>query len=191
VLPGFISIEIYKSIYPAKKTSDFISITWSLIYGVTITSVVLLFYTPPNLSIEDTSADPWPLLILLLLLIGSGIVVGLLRAGFRTFLFWLSNKIPILQKFEPDTQSIWAKVNRPGNEDWAIVFMSDGAIYRGYIKSYTFDPDATDQDFLLSDASRVNEDLSTVYQVTGQGVYLRLKDVNRIEFVKGELTESK
>jgi len=186
ILPGFISIEIYRSIYPAKKTSDFVSIAWSLIYGVAITSIVLLLYTPPNFNISDTSSTNRPPFVLLLLLIGSGITVGLFRAGFRAFRFWIANKKQVLQKFEPDTQSIWAKINRPGNEDWAIVFLTDGTIYRGYIKSYTFDPDASDQDFLLSDASRVKDDLTTIYQITGQGVYLRLKNVSRIELVKGE-----
>ena len=72
-----------------------------------------------------------------------------------------------------------------------MVFLNDGSIYRGYIKSYTFDPDATDQDFLLSEAVRVNEDLHPKYRITGQGVYLRTRDVRRIEFLKGEETDKR
>jgi len=123
---------------------------------------------------------------LLLLLIGAGIVVGLLRAGLRQVRFWLSQKTGWLDRIEPDSQSIWAVINGARNEDWAIVFLNDGSTYRGYIRKFTFDPDALDQDFLLSDASRVDEDLSERYPITGQGVYLRLKDVSRIEFLLGE-----
>jgi len=185
VLPGFISIEIYRAIYPAKKRSDFTSIAWSLVFGIAITSVVFLFYNPLGFKASESLSFSQLPLLLLILLVGAGIAVGLLRAGIRNVRFWIANKMRRLRKLEPDLQSIWAKINRPGNDDWAVVFLNDGSIYRGYIKSYTFDPDASDQDFLLSEASRVDEDLSTVYQVTGQGVYLRLKDVSRIEFLKG------
>ena len=42
--------------------------------------------------------------------------------------------------------------------DWAVVFTDDGAIYMGWIKEFTYYPDADDNDFLLSRARRLNED---------------------------------
>jgi hypothetical protein len=59
----------------------------------------------------------------------------------------------------PDPQSIWVKVNRPSN-DYAVVYVDDGSVYLGWIKDYTFDPDAEDNDFLLADAKRLDEQLS-------------------------------
>ena len=72
------------------------------------------------------------------------------------------------------------------NTNWATVFLSDGAIYLGWISKYTFNPDAVDQDFLLSNARRVDEQLSELYRVTGIGVYINTRDVKRIEFVEGD-----
>jgi len=74
------------------------------------------------------------------------------------------------------------KVNRPSN-DYAVVYVDDGSIYLGWIKDYTFDPDAEDNDFLLADAKRVDEQLKELYSITGRGVYLSTRNVKRIEFV--------
>lgn len=185
VLPGFLSIEVYRAIYPARRHSDFVSIAWSLIYGVAITAFVF-HWAGERFSTQLTGeSDILPIRILLIL-IGVGIAVGLLRAGLRKTRFWLSQKTDWLNRIEPDSQSIWAAINGSQNEDWAIVFLTDGSIYRGYRRRFTFDPDAVDQDFLLSDASRVDEQLAERYPITGQGVYLRLRDVSRIEFLLGE-----
>ncbi len=72
------------------------------------------------------------------------------------------------------------------NRDWAVVFLSDGAIYCGWIKEYSFEPDAENHDFLLTKAKRVNNHLKLNYTVDGLGVYLNTRDVKRIEFVKGQ-----
>jgi len=53
----------------------------------------------------------------------------------------------------------------------------------GWIKDFTFDPDAEDNDFLLADAKRVDDQLTAQYIVTGRGVYLNTRDVKRIEFI--------
>ncbi len=190
VLPGFIAIEIYGSIYPAKRRSDFFSVAWSLIFGISITFVVLYFYQPLDFAISGKTTLAQPSLILLLLLVAAGVVVGLVWVGIRWTRFWIANRMARLRWLAPSPQSVWAKINQVGNQDWAVVFMKDSAIYRGYIKSYTYDPDAADQDFLLSDAYLVRRDLTNIYQITGQGVYLKLNNVSRIEFVQRENREN-
>jgi hypothetical protein len=65
-----------------------------------------------------------------------------------------------------------------------VVYLDDGSIYLGWIKDFTFDPDADDNDFLLADAKRVDDQLAEKYAVTGRGVYLNTRNVKRIEFVK-------
>jgi len=64
------------------------------------------------------------------------------------------------------------------------VYLDDGAIYLGWIKEYTFDPDVESNDFLLAGAKRVDDNLNTTYLVNGQGVYLNTRNVKRIEFVR-------
>lgn len=176
---------MYRAIYPARRSSDFVWIAWSLIYGVALTAFIFHWAGDqfPSQSTGDSGVPP---VGLLLVLIGAGVGIGLFRAGLRKARFWLSQRIKWLERIEPDSQSIWAAVNRTQNEDWAVVFLNDGSIYRGYIRRFTFDPDTADQDFLLSDASRVEEDLTERYSITGQGVYIRLRDVSRIEFLIGE-----
>jgi hypothetical protein len=98
----------------------------------------------------------------------------------------VSGRFQWLQFVAPDVQSIWAKVNGTRSSDWAVVFTDDGATYMGWIKEFTYYPDADDNDFLLSQAKRLKEDGSLLYEIDGQGVYLNTRNVKRIEFVKGE-----
>jgi hypothetical protein len=56
----------------------------------------------------------------------------------------------------------------------------------GWIKEFTYAPDAQDKDFLLSRARRLNADGSVQYEVDGQRVHLSTRNVKRIEFVRGE-----
>jgi Family of unknown function (DUF6338) len=74
------------------------------------------------------------------------------------------------------------EVNQQSTE-YAVIYLDDGAIYLGWIKEYTFVPDAESNDFLLAGARRVDEHLNTIYLVNGQGVYLNTRNVKRIEFV--------
>ncbi len=99
---------------------------------------------------------------------------------------FLSDKVRLLGFIAPDVQSIWAKVNQAHSTDWAVIFTDDGAIYMGWIEEFTYDPDAEDNDFLLSAAERLNDDFTSRYKVDGQGVYLNTKNVKRIEFVRGD-----
>jgi hypothetical protein len=116
--------------------------------------------------------------LLLAGLLGGALLIGLYRARFLVAAYWQ----PRFEGIAPDPQSIWIKVNRPSN-DYAVVYVDDGSIYFGWIKDYTFDPDAEDNDFLLADAKRVDEQLAEKYSVTGRGVYLNTRNVKRIEFL--------
>jgi len=110
-------------------------------------------------------------------LLGGAVLIGFYRARFLVAAYW-----PRFEGIAPDPQPIWVKVNRPSN-DYAVVYLDDGSIYFGWIKDYTFDPDAEDNDFLLADAKRVDEQLTEKYAITGRGVYLNTRNVKRIEFL--------
>ncbi|HEX8816593.1 MAG TPA: DUF6338 family protein [Terriglobales bacterium] len=183
VMPGFIALQLYRAKYPVKGLSEFLQVSWCLIYGIALAGVVRWtdgrFFHGSLHSAE--SGFPWLRFIVALAI--SGLLLGSLLIGIRWARFELARTYARLRALEPDPQSIWAKVNRPSNE-YAVVYLDDGSIYLGWIKEYTFDPDAESNDFLLADAKRVNEQLNTIYLINGQGVYLNTRNVKRIEFVE-------
>ena len=184
VMPGFVALHLYRAKYPVKGLSEFLQVAWSLIYGVVLASLVRSLddnCLAGKLHSEDGGIPALPFILALMV---AGVAWGLALIGFRWLRFTLAKRIPTLHAIAPDEQSVWAKVNEP-SDDWAVVYLDDNSIYGGYVKGYAFDPDAEDNDFLLSDAKRVNQDLSEIYSITGAGVYLNTKNVKRIEFVKG------
>lgn len=193
ITPGFLAIALYRRKYPARKDSDFHLIAWSLVYGVLILAAVRFLdravlhgvlgseaclqgsnaKVPPPINLRFPAA-----------LLFTGVIAAALSIAWREVAFRLSAKYSCLGWLAPDHLTIWAQVNKDSNQDWAVVFLNDGAIYIGQIKHWTFDPNAEHQDFLLSKAQRVNEDLKVIYEVTGRGVYLNTRDVLRIEFTR-------
>ncbi len=185
-MPGFLALHIYRSVYPVKGLSEFLQAAWSLIYGVVLASFVRGIdarYLDHRLHSAD---DGFPRLPFILGLLTAGVVWGFLLVGFSRVRLFLSDKVRLLGFIAPDVQSIWAKVNQAHSTDWAVIFTDDGAIYMGWIEEFTYDPDAEDNDFLLSAAERLNDDFTSRYKVDGQGVYLNTKNVKRIEFVRGD-----
>jgi hypothetical protein len=97
----------------------------------------------------------------------SGCVIGglfIAQLELRSFLSKKSNKFRWLSV---GTNTVWQKINNTSNEDWAIVYLNDGSIYMGWITTFNNNPNNIDQDFLLKNAKRVNENLSIVYEIKG------------------------
>lgn len=185
-MPGFLALQIYRSVYPVKGLSEFLQTAWSLIYGVVLASFVRGLdarYLGQQLHSADSG---FPRLAFIVGLVVAGVIWGSLLAGFNWMRLVLSGKVSLLRFVAPDVQSIWARVNKTQATDWAVIFADDGAIYMGWIKEFTYDPDADDNDFLLSKAKRVDENLKVQYEVDGQGVYMNTRNVKRIEFVRGD-----
>jgi hypothetical protein len=182
VMPGFVALQLYRSKYPAKKLSESLQVAWSLIYGVILAGLVHW--------IDDrflhgwllTSAPGFPTFRFIMALMIFGLLGGAALIAVHWGRFEVARRFPRCAGLAPDPQSIWAKINRPSN-DYAVVYLDDGSIYLGWVKDFTFDPDAEDNDFLLADAKRVDDQLKTQYVVTGRGVYLNTRNVKRIEFV--------
>src|SRR5260370_1207524 len=182
VMPGFIAHQFFRAKYSAKKLSEFVQVAWSLIYGVILATLVRsadgrFLHGSLHSNATGFPASRFVLALLLACLLGGVVLIGLNYARFFVAAHW-----PRWEGIAPDPQSIWAKVNRPSN-DYAVVYVDDGSIYFGWIEDYTFDPDAEDNDFLLADAKRVDEQLTEKYSVTGQGGYLNTRNVKRIEFL--------
>jgi len=182
VMPGFIALQLYRAKYPVKGLSEFLQVSWCLIYGIVLAGTVRWIdhrFLNGRLH-SDEAGLPWLRFVIALAI--AGLFLGALLISVRWARFTLAMKYVRFSALEPDPQSIWAKVNQPSSE-YAVVYLDDGAIYLGWIKEYTFVPDAESNDFLLADAKRVDERLNTIYVVNGQGVYLNTRNVKRIEFV--------
>jgi hypothetical protein len=183
VMPGFIAQQLFRAKYPAKKLSEFVQVAWSLIYGVILATLVRSVdgrFLHGWLQSNNSTGFPGSRFVVALVL--TGLLGGVVLIGLNYARFFVAAHWPRWEGFAPDPQSIWAKVNRPSN-DYAVVYVDDGSIYFGWIKDFTFDPDAQDNDFLLADAKRVDEQLTEKYSVTGQGVYINTRNVKRIEFL--------
>jgi hypothetical protein len=188
IAPGFLSMEVYHAFYPVRERNNFILSTWSIIYGVTISALVRGIDSALLNNILKSNEDTFPSFPFIIVLFFVGILVGFFLVLINIIRFRISQKWPRFKRIAPDPRSTWARINQPSNEDWAAVFLDDGAIYLGWIKYYTFDPNADNQDFLLSYAKRVDENLKVKYEIDGAGVYINTKDVKRIEFLKGGTT---
>jgi hypothetical protein len=182
VMPGFIALQVFRASYPAKRLSEFLQVTWSLIYGVVLAALVRSADTNLLHGWLQSGVPGLPAFGFVIALVLSGLLLGIIFIGLHRARFFVATHWSRLEGIAPDPQSIWAKVNRPSN-DYAVVYLDDGSIYFGWIEDYTFDPDAEDNDFLLADAKRVDEDLTEKYSVTGRGVYLNTRNVKRIEFL--------
>jgi Family of unknown function (DUF6338) len=182
VMPGFVALQFYRAKYPAKKLSDSLQVAWSLIYGVILAAIVRVIDDRCFHGWLQTKTTGFPTLRLVVALMAAGLVGGAVLIAGDWCRFEVARRFPRWAALAPDPQSIWAKINRP-SEDYAVVYLDDGSIYLGWIEDFTFDPDAEDNDFLLADAKRVDDELAEKYAVTGRGVYLNTRNVKRIEFV--------
>lgn len=182
VMPGFVALQLYRAKYPAKQLSEFLQVAWSLIYGVILAAFVHWVDDRLLRGCLQTTATGFPRFGFVLALMISGLLGGAALIAVNLGRLGLARHIPWCAGVAPDPQSIWAKINRP-SDDYAVVYLDDGSIYFGWIKDFTFDPDAEDNDFLLADAKRVDDELTEKYAINGRGVYLNTRNVKRIEFV--------
>ncbi len=185
ITPGFIAIEIYRRHFPAKERNTFTQVTQSIIFALIIIALLRIIdgkylnnwlHTNKGLTLDTRFT---------IVLILSGIVFGYLavyQLKIRSHLYKRYEKLSWLAS-EPD--SIWQQIILSNNEDWSVVYLDDGSIYLGWISNYQADPNKKDQDFLLSDAKCINDELSEKYQINGQGVYWNTRDIKSIEFIKG------
>ena len=185
-MPGFLALQIYRSVYPVKGLSEFLQAAWSIIYGVVLASFVRGLDSAYLGDVLHSADQGFPRLAFILALVVAGLAWGFVLVGINKSRTLLSDKFQTLHFIAPDVQSIWAKVNQSQVTDWAVVYTDDGAVYMGWIKEFTYDPDADDNDFLLSKARCVDENLKVKYEVDGQGVYMNTRNVKRIEFVRGK-----
>jgi hypothetical protein len=185
-------LYLYDKKYPARKDSDFRWAALSLIYSFAILGLLIVTEKVLGLDLHcsrvlmiSNSKDAISTIdarAMGSLFVGSIVVYGFM-VGVRESREWLSQRYNRLSRLAPDPQRTWFKINLKRNDDWAVVYLDDNSIYMGYVSDYTFDPNMDDQDFLLSEARRVDDKLNTIYLVDGVGVYMSTRNVKRIEFL--------
>lgn len=187
VVPGFIAIETYRFVHPAKKRHHIYGITWSVFWGLFISSFIKYIF---NLYKLEFGLNIWTSSAILI----TSALAGLIGVYQRQIRFAMSlhyEKVKWLFPpwLIPDSQTIWAAIQEENKSNWVVVFLNDGSSYFGKISRYTFDPDLDSQDFLLSNASRLKENNEIDYEISGLGVYLQTRDVVRVEYFEGSYEE--
>ena len=183
VLPGFIAYNTYEKYNPVRKQETFTRLATSLVYGILIYAAIgYLDGAFLQHSLQDTNGSLPSIQLTLALMLG-GFVLGYLQIGSHKLRTYLSRKHQCLGWLLEDSRPIWAIINSVNDEDWAVVYLKDGTIYLGWISQYSYDPDSEQQDFLLSEAKRVNDQLKPEWHVTGKGVYLTTDSIHKIEYL--------
>lgn len=185
IAPGYIALQLYRSYWPVEKKDSFHDIALSVIYGVTIITILkwtdrhwFNYHFESNLSGFPSAKFLFGILIF-------GVILGGLFIGQRELRSYLSKQAKFLKFLSPGNDAIWVKINDRTNKDWATVYLDDGSIYLGWISNYIYNPHQQDQDFLLSRAKRLYDNLEVMYEIDGCGIYLNTRDVKRIEFRSG------
>ncbi|MHA1568670.1 MAG: DUF6338 family protein [Alphaproteobacteria bacterium] len=204
LIPGFVAREMFLARYPVRKKSTVELIIWSIIYSFVILIALCIIseiFDDPRLNYFNRDTSSLGVKSYLLILVG-GVILGVMLILQREIRFWIDKKIPdpfqekpffdlrfrlwmgirSVLRIPPDPGAVWPMVNKQEQGSFAAVFLNDGSIYLGWIGQFTYDPNASEQDFLLQDAKKIDENFNEIYKVEGIGVYLNTKNVKRIEY---------
>lgn len=183
LLPGFLSLQLKRAKYPAKKLSDIETIIWSVAHTffihVILAGLSALLSDPRLNFLAKKSSEIGPAEVFTLM------AVGFLWGSLLIFWHWSQRKLPIFG--EPDPLNIWFKIAdlAAREEKWAVVRVKEGPVYLGWIKDFSYDPAQENQDFFLSPAHLVDNNLTSLRNLEEGGVYLNTRDVISIELLPG------
>ena len=185
LLPGFLFIEIFRKYFPTKRDTDFARILHSVLWSLPLFTLSYFVNKHFPLKVSDVEISGKSINTSLVIYLWSiSIILAYSRVLARNLRFSAS-KYSKLKFVTPKPQSLWLKLHL--EQEWAVIITKDGQRYLGYISDYTYDIDSPgDIDLLLSDAACVNENLEPQYEISGKGIYLKLSEINRIEFYKGK-----
>jgi len=186
VIPGFIAILIYRYAFPTKERDSFTEISSCILLGlITISALRWFDENCFNYYFQTNSSGTQSMRFYFGIILFGGIagLIGVCEVKLRNF---LARKYRFLRWLSKSPEPIWMEINKKTQDNWALVFLADDSIYLGWIKKYTYNPHIEEQEFLLTEAARVDDQLNVKYSVNGLGVYLNTKNVRRIEFIEGK-----
>ena len=189
IAPGYIAIRILRWIIPVKDKDTFHDIASSVVLGVAIISLLQWLDKELPFLRLSINTNSLPGMRFLLAILISGVVTGFLLVCLKKLINRISRKVRKLNWISSGIDMVWVRINDRDNQNWAVVHLDDGSIYTGWISRYTYNPNFQDQDFLLSEAIKVDEYFDTIYKINGIGVYLNTRDVKRIEFLEYSETD--
>ena len=190
IAPGFIATEIFKAFFPAKDRNAFSQLTWSIVWALIIVTFIRVIDSAIlGNNLHSHTSSPLAEIRFIISLILAGVLFGLIGVLQLKARIWLAHNNEFLENLAPGRDSVWLMINDPDVDDWAVVSLSDGSKYLGWIVNYKYDPNEKDQEFLLGHARKVDEKLKELYLIDGIGVYLNTRDVISIEFVKSNNSE--
>lgn len=191
VIPGVVAVELFHVAYPATRRDWLSILLWVAVWGSVGAAAALWFDTTVfdgAGGVAAALADGQLNVGFVFALLIAGLVAGGVRIGIRTLRFLVARSSPALQWLRPDHPPVWVSANMPFvNDDWAVVYLHDGAIYLGWIAQFSYDPRRQHHEFVLQDARRLEDDLGERYRVAGSGVYLTTGQVARIEYWTGKI----
>jgi len=185
VIPGFIAILVYRTAFPTKEKDSFTEISSCILVGL-ITMSALRWFDKNcfNYFFQTNSSGTQSMRFYFGIILFGGIagLIGVCEVKLRNF---LAHKFKFFSCLAISPEPVWKEINKNLQKNWALVFLDDDSIYLGWIKNYTNNPRVEEQEFLLTNAERVDDQRKTIYKVDGLGVYLKTKNVKRIEFIEG------
>ena len=187
LVPGAVAVELFRVAYPAANRNWLSTILWLAVWGA-IGGAAALWFDATVLDGSAGLANGQLSVGMVALLLAAGLTAGGLRIAVRALRFVIARGSPVIQWMRPDDPPVWVSANMPFvNDDWAVVYLRDGAIYLGWIAQFGYDPRREFHDLVLQDARRLDDDLGERYRVSGSGVYLNTRQVARIEYWTGQL----
>lgn len=181
IAPGFIAIFIYNWYFPSKETDSFTKIASCIVLGVFITSFAKWldkYFLNYFLSSNGDPLNPRFLTSLFIF----GFIGGWVLIGQKELRRYLAKSDSDYNWVNRNLESTWSIINGKDNTNWAIVFLTDGSIYLGWLHRFDNDPNDDNHGFLLADAVRLFDNLEENYPVDGIGVFIQTSNVLRIEY---------
>lgn len=171
IVPGYLTIWVYRNLRPNKRRSDLELTLWAILWSSLFTFVTSFFYGGLAAWIHSRGVPFLGQQVLARVLLASvtGFVVGGIagstlkllsgQAWFLGFLRWIAEQwgFNALSNFKESR--VWNQVmaRQPGRA-WAIVTLQSGIRYLGYVEQYTLDPNVDQLEMHLTYYSEVIKD---------------------------------
>ena len=186
VIPGFVAILVYRAAFPTIEKDSFTEISSCILVGLLTMSALRWFDKNCFNYFFQTNSSATQSLRFYLGIVLFGVIAGLIGISQVKLRILLAHKFKFFSFLAISPEPVWKEINKNSQKNWALVFLDDDSIYLGWIKNYTNNPRVEEQEFLLTNAERVDDKQKSIYKVDGLGVYLNTKNVKRIEFIKGK-----
>ena len=137
LIPGAVAVELFRAVYPAARRNWLSTVLWVAIWGA-VGAAGAVWFDRTALDgaggVATGLAEAEIGVGFVLILLAAGLVAGGLRIATRVVRFIVARSAPALRWLRPDDPPVWVSANMPFvNDDWAVAYLHDGAIYLGWV----------------------------------------------------------